>query len=131
MRSRWYSFASAVWFAWLLSASTWTAEEPTSPNKDVVKPVRNGVQVFTSSRVLIGVLDKEAEVQVLLKTEQWCKVQYTKDGNRFVGWVLKEDLVFPDSSSPKKEEEKGPRLLSLRETSDQFRNMVRVGVTYK
>ena len=131
MRSRWYLFASAVWFAWLLSASTWTAEEPTSPNKDVVKPVRNGVQVFTSSRVLIGVLDKEAEVQVLLKTEQWCKVQYTKDGNRFVGWVLKEDLAFPDSSSSKKEEEKGPRLLSLRETSDQFRNMVRVGVTYK
>lgn len=131
MKMRWYTLACAACFLWLLSATTWTAEENTKPTKEMIKPVRNGVQVFTSSRVLIGVLDKEAEVEVLLKTDQWCKVQYTKDGNRFVGWVLKEDLAFTDTPPPNKEEEKGPRPLSLQETSEQLRKLVRVGVSYK
>lgn len=131
MKLRWYTLVCAACSVWLLSATAWTAEENTKPNKEMVKPVRNGVQVFTSSRVLIGVLDKEAEVEVLLKTDQWCKVQYTKDGNRFVGWVLKDDLAFTDTPPPNKEEEKGPKPLSLQETSDQLRKLVRVGVSYK
>lgn len=107
------------------------AEEDTKPKKVVLKPARNNVRVYTSSRVWIGVLDKDAEVEVLLEGDEWCKVQYTKEGNRFVGWVQKGDLAFPESEAPKKKEEEGPKILSVEETSEQLRQLVRIGVDYK
>ena len=67
-------------FVWLTAASKLTAAEDAKP-KEIVQPVKNGVRVYTSSRVLIGVIDKEAKVEVLQKAAQWCQVQYAKDGN--------------------------------------------------
>jgi hypothetical protein len=131
VRSRWCVWVSAFLLAWLPATGKLIAAENTKAEKEIVKPVRNGVQVFTSSRVLIGVLDKEAQVEVLLKTDQWCKVQYTKDNNRFVGWVLKSDLALPENPPPKKEEEAKPENLSVEETSEKLRQLVRVGVGYK
>jgi hypothetical protein len=131
VKSRRCVWVAAFLLVWLPATGKLIAAENTKDNNEIVKPARNGVQVFTSSRVLIGVLDKEAQVEVLLKTNQWCKVQYTKDGNRFVGWVLKNDLALPDNPPTTKEEETKPKILSLKETSEQLRQLVRVGVTYK
>ncbi len=103
--------------------------EPAGPKQGMARPVRNGVFVRTSSRAVIGVLDKDAELEVLLTAGEWCKVQYTKDGNRFVGWVLKEDLVLPDQ--PPGGEETKPKTLSVNETSEQLRKLARVGIAYK
>jgi len=134
VKSRWCVWVSAFLLAWLPATGKLIAAENTKAKKEMVKPARNGVRVYigdASSRVSIGVLDKDAEVEVLLKTAQWCKVQYTKDGNRFVGWVLKKDLALAENPPPKKEEETKPKILSLEETSEQLRKLVRVGVSYK
>jgi hypothetical protein len=130
VKRRWYIAGIAVLLIGLPVPRRLSAAENVKAKKEVVKPVKNGVRVYTSSRVLIGVLDKEAELEVLLEASQWCKVQYTKDGNRFVGWVLKEDLALPDSPPPKEEAPK-PSLLSVKETSEQLRPLVRVGINYK
>ncbi len=115
----------------LVSAtSDLVAAEDAKP-KEIVQPVRNGVRVYTSSRVLIGVIDEEAKVEVLQKAGQWCQVQYTKDGSRFVGWVVKEDLALPENKPPEEKKEPEPTTLTVQETSEQLRKLVRVGVNYK
>ncbi len=131
MKSRSCACVAAFLVAWLPARSRFTAAEDAEAKKEMVKPVKNSVPVYTSSRVLIGVLDKEAEVEVLLNADQWCKVQYQKDGNRFVGWVLKDDLALTDNPPPKEQEETKPRVLSVEETSEELRKVVRVGINYK
>lgn len=130
MKLRRCVWVSLFFFAWILLAGHLIAAEDTKP-KQVIGPVKNGVRVYTSSRVLIGVIDKEAKVEVLQKSGQWCQVQYTKDGSRFVGWVLKEDLALPENKPPEKEKEPESQTLSLTETSEKLRQLVRVGVNYK
>ena len=130
VKRRWCIAGIAFLLAGLPAPGRLSAAENVKSKKEIVKPVKNGVRVYTSSRVLIGVLDKEAELEVLLEASQWCKVQYTKDENRFVGWVLKEDLALPDNPPPKEEVEK-PTVLSVKETSEQLRPLVRVGINYK
>lgn len=124
-------WVSVVLLGCLVAMGAATAEEQTEPKKEIARAVKNGVRVYTPTRVWVGVLDKDAEVEVLLKTGEWCQVQYTKDGSRFVGWVLKEDLVFPGSPPPEKKDDAAPKILSVQETSDQLRELVRVGVAYK
>jgi hypothetical protein len=125
-------FISAVLLGWLPAGGVFTAEEATKPKKQIVKPLRNGVRVYIPPRVWIGIVDKDADVEILPgETDEWCKVQYTKDGSRFVGWIRKRDLDLPKTPAPKKEEETGPKILSVEETSEQFRKLVRIGVDYK
>lgn len=132
MKVRWCVWVSAFLFALLPAMGKVIAAENTKPKKEVVKPVRNNVPVYTTKqRVLIGVLDKEAEVQVLAKSGDWCQVQYTKDDNHFVGWVLRRDLALPDNKPPEKKEDTEPKTLSVKETSENLRKLVRVGVKYK
>ena len=122
----------AVLFACLPATGKLIAAEDTKPKKEIVKPIKNNVPVYTTSaRVLIGVLDKDAEVVLLRRLGQWCQVQYTKDNNHFVGWVLKEHLDLPDNKPPEKKDEPKPETLSVEETSEKLRPLVRVGVTYK
>ncbi len=147
MKMRRYVWVGAFLIAWLPITGRWTAAEEAKDKKnegakdakageakekkEIVKPVRNNVCVRSSYGVLIGVVDKDAEVEVLLKSGDWCKVQYTKDGNRFVGWVLKEDLALTDTPPPDKGTKDEPKILSAQETSEQLRKLVRVYVEYK
>jgi len=144
MKMRQSAWVVAFLIAWLPATGRWGAAEQAKDkksegakageakdNKEIVRPVRNNVGVRSSYGVLIGVLDKDAEVEVLLKSGDWCKVQYTKDGNRFVGWVAKEDLALTDTPPPDKGAKDEPKVLSPQETSEQLRKLVRVYVDYK
>jgi len=131
VKMRWCVFVSAFLFAWLPATEGLTAEEGAKPKKQVVKPVRNNVRVYIPPRVWIGIVDKDAEVEVLGESGEWCKVQYTKGGTRFVGWIRKQDLDLPNKPPPEKKAETGPKILSVEETSQQLRQLVRIGVDYK
>jgi hypothetical protein len=124
-------WVSALLLAWLPATGNVTAQQDTKPKKEIVKPVKDGVRVYTSSRVWIGEVDKDADVEVLLKTAEWCKVQYTQKGTRFVGWVRRDELALADNPPPTKEEDTGPKILSVEETSEELRKLVIVGIDYK
>lgn len=132
VKLRWCVWVSVFLLAWLPATGNLTAEEGTKPKTKTVKPLRNGVRVYIPPLVWIGIVDKDAEVEILPGgNDEWCKVQYTKDGSRFVGWIRKRDLDLPDNTPPKPKEETGPKILSVEETSDQLRKLVRIGVDYK
>jgi hypothetical protein len=134
VKLRWCVWVFVFLFAWLPATGKLAAAESAKDPKDkkeVIKPAKNSVPVYTSSRVWIGLLDKDAELEVILVAGQWCKVQYTKDGTHFVGWVRKDDVILPEGISPENDQETKPKILTLQETSDQLRQLVRVGVDYQ
>ncbi len=135
VKVRWCVYVGVFLFAWLPPTGKLSAEEGTKPpDKQIVKPVKNGVRVYVgdaTTRVWIGVVDKDADVEILREAGEWCQVQYTKGDTRFVGWVRREDLALPNNPPPEKKDDKAPKILSVGETSEQLRKIVRVGVDYK
>lgn len=123
--------------------------EGASPSADAtgptwVRPMQDNVVVYTStgSKVeRIGVLNKDAIVQVLRQDSDWYQVRFVRENAEFVGWVLKAEVAVegtppnppvrnpqPDSA-PKPQEAPSPEpKLSIQETHDKLMEMVQIPV---
>ncbi len=112
-----------------------------------VRPTKDNVLVYTSTGTTlesIGVLSKDAIVQVLREDWLWYQIKFTKDNAEFVGWVRKEDVAIegtppnPPQRNPKPEPARDPtqdqkkepqeNALSILETHEKLLKLVEVPI---